>query len=245
MVVLGAFSILLAIGVGVTIGWRLTAVAGPNGGGSEAILGRAFLSIFGLTYPLMAISRLPGLPATAVGKMLFGLGLLSALFGLASFYVFTRRVFRPEGGWAAALVWAAAAAAVVILVGSAWTIQGAVDKQAVVDGMRPWAFGILFLAAVPFVWTATESLVYYRRMRRRVALGLADPLTTNRFLLWAVAAIAAALQIAIMAAFRAAGWAIMAPLPMTASCGTTLLTIGFWYLAFVPPAWYRTRIGAP
>ena len=42
----------------------------------------------------------------------------------------------------------------------------------------------------PYYWLAAESLSYWSAARRRVRIGLADPLVTNRFLLlglWAVA----------------------------------------------------------
>ncbi len=35
-------------------------------------------------------------------------------------------------------------------------------------------------------WAFFETANYYRMMRRRSALGLADPLVTNRFLLWSI-----------------------------------------------------------
>ncbi len=244
MIFLGALSMLIAILVGSAIGWRLVRVARHTGGSSEAILGRAFIAIFGLTYPLIIVSRLPGMPTTLLGKVLFGLALLPVVFGLGSFYVFTRRVFRPHSAWARAFLWLASLAALGVLAGSLLTIHGAPDREALIAATRPWALAILLLAAVPFVWTAAESLAWYARMRRRAIVGLADPLTTNRFLLWGLAAIAAVSQVAVMAAFRVAGWAVMDALPMTVSCGTTLLTLGLWYLAFIPPAWYRRRLGA-
>ena len=40
------------------------------------------------------------------------------------------------------------------------------------------------LCTANLLWGAVESLRYYALMRRRLRLGLADPLVTNRFLLW-------------------------------------------------------------
>jgi hypothetical protein len=36
-------------------------------------------------------------------------------------------------------------------------------------------------------WGAVEALRWWRLLRRRLALGLADPVVTNRFLLWGLA----------------------------------------------------------
>lgn len=38
-------------------------------------------------------------------------------------------------------------------------------------------------------WAALEALVHYTKLRRRIVLGLADPLVANRLLLWALAAL--------------------------------------------------------
>ena len=58
----------------------------------------------------------------------------------------------------------------------------------VFPGIAYWAF---YLARVaPYYWLAAESLRYYAAAQRRLRLGLADALVTNRFLLlglWAVA----------------------------------------------------------
>jgi hypothetical protein len=35
-------------------------------------------------------------------------------------------------------------------------------------------------------WGATESFIYYSKLRRRAALGLSDPVLTHRFLMWGV-----------------------------------------------------------
>ncbi len=43
-----------------------------------------------------------------------------------------------------------------------------------------------FSRVVPLLWAFAESLAYWRMMRRRLALGLADPVVTNRFFLWSV-----------------------------------------------------------
>jgi hypothetical protein len=52
--------------------------------------------------------------------------------------------------------------------------------------------------ATTYVWMAVEALHYHGRMRRRMALGLADATVTDRFLLWgAGAAASAALVVAL------------------------------------------------
>jgi hypothetical protein len=93
--------------------------------------------------------------------------------------VFTWRVFRAEASWAK---WTSWAVAVLLLAGL--TISAIEGDW---EGAHPltykgswfeWLGGI-----VPFIWLATESLHTYSRTRRRVRLGLGDPVVSNRFLL--------------------------------------------------------------
>ncbi len=42
------------------------------------------------------------------------------------------------------------------------------------------------MRVVPTAWACVESIRYWMLMRRRVALGLADPVVSNRFALWAI-----------------------------------------------------------
>ncbi len=39
---------------------------------------------------------------------------------------------------------------------------------------------------LPFAWAGSETFAQYSRARRRVRMGLCDPLVCNRYLLWAL-----------------------------------------------------------
>ena len=94
-----------------------------------------------------------------------------------------------------------------------------------------------------------ESYRYYALMRRRLALGLADPLVTNRFFLWGTAAIGTALAIWISSiSFFLAGrpqlveaWT---PAIEVATASVGVVTVSIFYLTFLPPGWYRRWIAS-
>jgi hypothetical protein len=94
------------------------------------------------------------------------------------------------------------------------------------------------------LWTLVESYRYYGLMRRRLALGLAQPLVTNRFLLWGSASLGTALatwssSIPFLLIHQPAALAAWTP-PIqifTATVGVATVTV--YYLTFFPPAWYR------
>jgi hypothetical protein len=92
---------------------------------------------------------------------------------------FNWRVFRAKARWARWIVWADG---VLLLVGA--TVSALEGDW---EGAYPltytgfwfeWVGGI-----VPFVWLAVESLRAYSLSRRRVRIGLGNPIVSNRYLL--------------------------------------------------------------
>ena len=102
------------------------------------------------------------------------------------------------------------------------------------------------------LWLFVESVHYASRMRRRVRLGLGDPIVANRFTLWAIWTGALACIPLFVLALRTLG-ILEAPVPgaplpasvraiiaMLGSGGAAAL-VACW-LAFFPPAAYRRWI---
>jgi hypothetical protein len=103
---------------------------------------------------------------------------ISAFFAISSssLLLFGWRVFRPR----AAVAKSGAIGGALLLAGI-WAFQLATGAYATGSGL-----GVRTLIFTPYLWVFAESLLYYRRMRRRLRLGLADAVTTNRFLLFAI-----------------------------------------------------------
>jgi hypothetical protein len=101
-----------------------------------------------------------------------------AFFTIAagSLLLFGWRVFRPRLPMAKAGAWGG-----VLIFAAIWLHDLATGAFAETAG-----FGLRTLVFTPYLWVFAESLAYHRRMRRRLRLGLADPVTTNRFLLFAI-----------------------------------------------------------
>jgi len=49
----------------------------------------------------------------------------------------------------------------------------------------------VLLGLVPMSWAGFESIRYYKMQSRRLLLGLADPIVTDRFRLWGLSMLAA------------------------------------------------------
>jgi hypothetical protein len=116
--------------------------------------------------------------ATAVRVLVF-VSHVFYLLGTTALYRFTAQVFRPDSAWARRLAnYAVAAYALGVL----WEVPG--DGFAVVI-LPAFGYWLAFVARVgAFAWVAVEALRYWAGARKRVRLGLADPLVSNRFLLW-------------------------------------------------------------
>lgn len=107
-----------------------------------------------------------------LGHLFFGSGAIAMT-------LFTRRVFHPEGSRARLV----AGAIVASIVGtSAYSILSGLASAETSYAI----LGTNFARLLPTYWAFYESLHYWRAMRKRAALGLSDPVVTNRFMLWAV-----------------------------------------------------------
>ena len=107
---------------------------------------------------------------------------------------------------------------------------------------RGW-FGLELLArlAAP-AWMAAESLRYYGQMKKRVAIGLGDPLVANRFLLWGIGASFGVLMIVTSVApvFLPTTHVLLPVSIVILGISGLGAAIPYW-LAFFPPRAYRRR----
>jgi hypothetical protein len=88
-------------------------------------------------------------------------------------------------------------------------------------------------------WTSWEALRYGRQMRRRLALGLADPVVVDRLLLWGGGVGVATLMSLTTGIARLRGVDLQATLAGAAFVGISgVIAAGSIYLAFFPPAAY-------
>ncbi|HBZ69397.1 MAG TPA: hypothetical protein DEP35_06560 [Deltaproteobacteria bacterium] len=163
---------------------------------------------------------------------------LLALVGLVANTSFTWILFRRAEAWAGALL-----ASVGLGAGGLFVAQSAAGGWA--NGALFWGWFPLGIA-VSFGWAFMECGRYHRLLRRRLQLGMADPVVTNRFGLYA-----AATGLAVVT--NLVGWVfwrrhlemVTDPVggPLLLVLGVTSSTL--MMLAFLPPrvylAWVRAR----
>lgn len=220
---------------------RLIVLAHRNRGLPELLLGLSFLlgGTIGAFLEVAGIAAEPKLEPGQVGTLLM-IGKLFGVAGLTCSILFIGWVFRRHERWAIVPTTAVIATALVAFGGlaAAGTFSSGVN-------VAPW-FWIEFAARLGSpCWLGLEAGRYHLQMRRRMRLGLADPLVTDRFLLWTFAAFFGFLLIATS----------IPPLVLARSHPVTLAALvvfGFsglaaatcYWLAFFPPEAYRRRVRA-
>lgn len=234
---------LLGIGVLVVIiadavvGVRLVMLSRKTRGLPELYFGLSFLSLGAIGYPLSIAARKAALAGTPVPELLPTALFFQDLACLAMLLA-TWQTFRPTDRWPRYLLWAAAVACVASLLGQS-VISGA---WAFSDGGVWYELGFWTRAGIYF-WAATEAGRYYSAMRRRLALGLADPVVTDRFRLWTISsyAICSAFIIFYMGRLWADNVATSVPVLLATSVAGLISGVTVW-LAFVPPDAYLQSV---
>jgi hypothetical protein len=244
---MGAAEILAACGGGafvlasLVLGVRLMWLAGRTGGLPEGVMGFGLFLMGGLGYPFTLLA----LEGDGLG---LGQGTREAMviaqmacntFGMSALAWFNLRVFRQGQAWARALVGVVAAG---YLGPAALQIAGPGLAAFLAGGEGPWQITRL-TALLPTTWGAVESLRYHGLLRRRIGLGLGDPVVADRFRLWGVAMACAALITAVTSALEVAGVAVATSTVGGLLMGSLGLAIAVCLtLAFFPPRAYLARV---
>ncbi len=237
---IGGISFIVA---SIVTGVRLLLVARRTRQLPEFALGLALFLLGGLGYPLTLLGEMGTFLPDAARTAAILCNQLSSVVGLTLFTFFTTRVFRPEAAWAWASVWA---------IGLGFC--GLFAYRAATVGFAPIALGGVnpmdmhsALTVVSLGWAGVESLIYQGRLRKRVLLGLADPILANRMGLWALGMLCAMLLTGIFAGFTAFNIPFNQTTPGILTIGSmgSISAVSIWFAFFPPAAYVRwVRSGA-
>jgi hypothetical protein len=223
--------------VSAVVGVRLLWLARRTRALPELALGLAFFAVGAVGYPVGLLAILPSMPELPA-RALFTLANLATGVGSAAVFVFTRSVFRPEARWAQGLV---LSASVVLAVQVAFGVERALTASPTTFAEADLGFSVRqAVTALSYGWTAIEALRYRGLLVRRLALGLAEVVVVNRFLLWAIAGAGAFMGSSVMSAVSLRGatpWEDPVALLAVGLGGFVAAVCAG--LAFLPPRAYR------
>jgi hypothetical protein len=186
-------------------------------------------------YPASIAARL-GLGGGAIPADTLLLVALSAQnAACAALAVGTWRTFRPQASMAGALVALQAAAFAASLFAPIFGLAGGHD-------VGPFYYLGFAGRAGAFAWAFLESARYSAQMKRRLELGLAQPIVVNRFQLWTACTGAVTFAFAVFLAGRLLTENVaQAPWVLGVTSITSVIGGLSLWLAFLPPAWYLRR----
>jgi hypothetical protein len=227
--------------VALVVGVRLLLLARRTRELPELLMGVGVLGIGPVGFGFMVGAQQAGENAS-LQTVLLGIGTFAVAAGALAKYIFNWRVYHPESVIARAVVVAAG----LFLFGS--SVHAGITTGFAAESEASARYVIRSSLQIGcLLWGSLESLLYWRKMRLRMGLGLADPVVTNRFLMWAIGAGAAGLgslvgtvaQIVTGQNSMGVGW-VMASSSLHGLVAA--IAIG---LAFIPPAaylrWIRGR----
>jgi len=236
---LAFFVVSLVVGLRLVMLWHRTRQL------PELLIGLSVLGIGPIGFgALMAGSVVigQGVSPGALGvRAIFALGTATVAGGVLSKCVFNWRVYRPASR-AALLATLGVGVGLLALYVHAGVARGFLPVR-IVDGPTLLQSSLQVGA---LMWGSIEAFRYWRLMRRRRALGLADPVVTNRFLLWSFGAAAAALGTAVgtLTSWATGTASLEIPWVVTSSSAHGMVAAIAMWLAFVPPKAYARFIQA-
>jgi hypothetical protein len=254
--ILGAVVLLLNLGLSLVVGARLLARSFAPGLWVERFLAVYFLvgvcvggslvtaAYAGWSDPSLGLPEAWIAPLHAAGSGCIAVGTVAVL-------LFTHRTFRAGQHWAAAV----AVAGTLALVGS-FAARCVSEGFAISTDPGPIHWLLYWLRIGALGWMASEAIAYWVRTRRRLELGLIDPMVANRFALWSVwagATLSTALsEVVARAIYHWVGGdagssdsavrGLAAPIiviSLTITSTTGLVAAGSLFLTFFPTAGYR------
>jgi hypothetical protein len=183
LAVLLGFSQCVYVVIVLMLGIRLALLARRTRKVPEALLCVHFLLCCSLGYLLLGIgipaAYQPGfLPTWAIAPLI-AVGHLASSVGVWTGATFNWLVFRRDAAWARGLVWLSAITLLAAWVGAG--LSGGFSRGTL-TGVWIWLLYGTYTATA--AWVMVEPLRHHAVMRKRLRIGLADPLVANRFLLW-------------------------------------------------------------
>jgi hypothetical protein len=170
--------------VALWVGVRLLAQWGRTRELPELLLGIGVLCIGPVGFGLVMLATAAGAGDPTAPSFVGGLSAVAVAGGASAKAIFNWRIYHPRSRGVAALSFAAIALLALAIVADAIT-----TGFSPASWMQPgWMMLRQLVQIGVLLWGAGEALLWWRRMGRRLKVGLGDPIVANRFLLWAIGA---------------------------------------------------------
>jgi hypothetical protein len=178
--------------VSLTVGVRLVALWWRDRELPQLLIGLGVLGIGPIGFGCQTLGQVLHADYDVAARAVFAIGLFAASGGAFAKYIFNYTVYHP-GSLAVRRLAQVAGAGLLVSCIWVWASNGFTRIQEIDASYLVRSA----LQVSCLLWGSIEALRYWRMMRRRVRLGLADPVVTNRFFMWGVGAGAAGVGTAV------------------------------------------------
>lgn len=234
---LAFFFVALWVGLRLLLQWRRTRQL------PELLLGLGVLGIGPIGFGLVMLAAAAGARDPNAPSWLAGLAAIAVAGGSSAKAVFNWKIYHPRSRAVAGL-----SAAAIVALAVAIAADGVTTGFAPAAWMQPgWMLVRQLVQIAVLLWGAAEALLWWRRMQRRVRLGIGDPIVASRFLLWAVGAgMAGTGSLVGMLVGLATGRPMneLPALTLVLSLFGLASAIALW-LAFATPEWFKVWMRGP
>jgi hypothetical protein len=231
--------------VSLVLGPRLILLGRRRRALPELAIGLGLLLMGALGYPFATVGRVVTALPDDVRGLLIGCSALCNTVGFAALALFTWRVFRPTSAPAEAAI-AVCITCLALLLPAEAVWPGLVASALSVEPYPgvPGNLRVVIGLAILY-WASLEAAHYGRQLRRQLAIGLGDPVVTDRMRLWAIAISCASVTYTTSFVLAFQGIDVAAsPVGAAIVGGLGLVSAASAWLAFLPPAAYLRRVQA-
>jgi hypothetical protein len=233
-----AVSFVATLVAGLVVGGRLLALARVSHRTAELFLGFGTLAlVFASILEVVALELARGthLARLDLAYSLEVVALFAHSASASSMCFATWRVFYPSRGWALRLCLVETA-----LLFTSWQAVILIGEHSSGTGFTPWFHLHVASRGAAFAWCAIAAARHHGRLRRQLALGLADPFLCHRFLAWAIG-MGATTGMLVAAVFTNVTRGVLVfawPPALLAVSILGLVGAASLWLAFLPPTRY-------
>jgi len=220
------------------LGARLVRLGIRTRSAAEKLLGLTFLA-WALTYAFwVSAVMLHGQPA--LESQFYIASHITTNLGEVGFAYFPLLAFRRGSTWAR---WLSASIASCMIVGTAGSIWTG-DPEGVAPITNAWWWFEWIGESATAIWIGTEGLHNYGTSRRRIHLGLCEPIVSHRYLLWGIAGVFWTLLNFVVVGQYVEFWIKRSrPASLDNLVGfCEIAALAMIWLAFFPPTIYRRWI---
>jgi hypothetical protein len=235
MAILGAVGGGSFVLVSIIVGARLLALARSNRQLPEFAMGMGLFLMAGVGYPLMILARFGAFLPEPTRLSLLVAYQIAQIVGISALCVFNWHTFRRNSGPALVLMLLTSGAMIACFIAQ---IQGPGLRAFMYDHVGPWS-RTSPLTMIPLAWASFESLRYYSMMKKRARIGMANPAVADRFGLWSISALGAAIMSGYSYLGQLNGVDVNTTVQGPIVLGLLGVTAaGSLWLAFLPPRWF-------